>query len=440
MEQPLTIKLRCTSWGQLDAIYRRDLMRSAVFLKTTKPPPIGTSVRINLTLPSQTLIILSGSISEHVPVGGLDGRGPGVDIRLGTIPQSAMWLIESALASAKKKEASSVRNLPPAATERAIEQRRAPTHSSTADASLSQVADVGMEDGQPVQQAESELLEALVQELVALRKRNPFQILGVSYDSSDQDVRTAFARLTKKYHPDRYSRYESREVRDQASEVYILIRDAYRRIGSPRAREQTLEALHGKSPRPVRPDRTQPMGSLNGPTPPPLPRAPTPPPPPPQPNKTQRLGALRNPPGGAPPLPPPPVAGLAGADLFGKDDEANTSAGSEALEVNTARATGSEVDRADKLVEQGHHREALKIYQMIWHRSPSDLRARAGVELCEGLTALVELDRLEAAQRFEMVLELDPENERAAHELSEMRRQATQDRKGLLARLLGKKE
>jgi len=46
----------------------------------------------------------------------------------------------------------------------------------------------------------------------------------------------------------------------------------------------------------------------------------------------------------------------------------------------------------------------------------------------------------EAAQRFEMVLELDPENERAARELADMRRQATQDRKGLLARLLGKKE
>jgi hypothetical protein len=38
------------------------------------------------------------------------------------------------------------------------------------------------------------------------------------------------------------------------------------------------------------------------------------------------------------------------------------------------------------------------------------------------------------------VLELDPSNERAARELAEMRRIATNDRKGLLARLLGKKE
>jgi tetratricopeptide (TPR) repeat protein len=435
---PLTIKLRCTSWGQLDAIYRRDLMRSAVFLKTTKPPPIGTGVRINLTLPSQTLIILSGAITEHVPEGGLNGRGPGVDIGLSNIPQSAMWLIESALTSANKNEASAVRSLPPAATERAIGQRRSPTHTSAADASLSKMTEVGLEDGRPVLQAEAELLEALLQELIALSKRNPFQILGVSYDATDQDVRTAFARLTKKYHPDRFARYESRDLRDQASEVYILIRDAYRRIGSPRAREQTLEALHGKSPRPVRRDRTQRMGSINGPTPLPVPRVPTPAPlAPARPDRTQQIGALREPPA----LPPPPIPGLASADLF--TDQGNgppATSGAAAVEVSAPPGRGSEVDRADVLVEQGHYREALKIYNMLWHRNQNDLRARAGVELCEGLTALAEQDRLEAAQRFEVVLELDPENALAARELSEMRRQATQDRKGLLARLLGKKE
>jgi Tfp pilus assembly protein PilF len=65
---------------------------------------------------------------------------------------------------------------------------------------------------------------------------------------------------------------------------------------------------------------------------------------------------------------------------------------------------------------------------------------KAGIELAEGMRALAQRDRLEAAQRFELVLELDPSNERAARELAEMRRQATNERKGLLTRLLGKKE
>ena len=58
----------------------------------------------------------------------------------------------------------------------------------------------------------------------------------------------------------------------------------------------------------------------------------------------------------------------------------------------------------------------------------------------KGLLALVARDRLEAAQRFEAALEIDPSNERAARELADMRRQATNERKGLLSRLMGKKD
>ena len=57
-----------------------------------------------------------------------------------------------------------------------------------------------------------------------------------------------------------------------------------------------------------------------------------------------------------------------------------------------------------------------------------------------GLRAMAQRDRLEAAQRFEAALEIDPSNERAARELADMRRQATNERKGLLTRLMGKKE
>src|SRR5262245_42362676 len=102
MAAPISIKLRCTSWKQLAAIYERDLSRSAIFLRASNPPPVGTAVRIDLTLPTDSMIVLNGVIGEHVAPGGLEGRGPGVDIRLNTVPQSAMWLVESALASARR--------------------------------------------------------------------------------------------------------------------------------------------------------------------------------------------------------------------------------------------------------------------------------------------------------------------------------------------------
>ena len=95
---------------------------------------------------------------------------------------------------------------------------------------------------------------------------------------------------------------------------------------------------------------------------------------------------------------------------------------------------------ADALVEQGRLDDALAAYRAASKKSPNDRAFRAGVELVEGLKALAQRDRLEAAQRFEAALEMDPSNERAARELAEMRRQATNERKGLLSRLMGKKE
>jgi Tfp pilus assembly protein PilF len=92
------------------------------------------------------------------------------------------------------------------------------------------------------------------------------------------------------------------------------------------------------------------------------------------------------------------------------------------------------------MLDQSKLDEALAAYKLMAKKHPSDRNVRAGVEVCEGLRALLARDRLEAAQRFEAALEIDPSNERAARELAEMRRQATNERKGLLSRLMGKKE
>jgi hypothetical protein len=100
----------------------------------------------------------------------------------------------------------------------------------------------------------------------------------------------------------------------------------------------------------------------------------------------------------------------------------------------------AELTALEDLLDHGRLDEALAGYRLMTKRHASDRNVRAGIELCEGLLALGARDRLEAAQRFETALEIDPSNERAARELAEMRRLATNERKGLLSRLMGKKE
>ncbi len=382
---PLNIKLRCTSWQQLASIHRRDLSRHAIFLKASSPPPLGTPVRIDLTLPTESMIVLNGVVAEHVPEGGLGGRGPGVDIKLNTLPESALWLIETALASAAKQAT------PSAAT-----------------------TDATVDDGQDLTQAEGDLHTALASELESLRKLNPFQVLGVGYEADDADIRAAFAGLTTRYHPDRFARYTSTELRSLAAEIFILIRDAYRRLGDEPARAKALAAVGARPV--VKVPTLRPTAPM-----PAIPAAPPKiPPPPPRPTAA-------------------PTPGGTDATVSGRAPE------TERRPMQVAPPTLAEdikVDfrAADGLLDAGRYDEALAVFKIYTRKNPSDRTARAGIELAEGLRALAQRDRLEAAQRFEAVLEIDPTNERAARELAEMRRMATNERRGLLSRLMGKKE
>src|SRR5690606_10537149 len=96
--------------------------------------------------------------------------------------------------------------------------------------------------------AEAELIRALEAEVESLRKLNPFLVLGVGYETTDADVRAAFGELTKRYHPDRFARYQSGQLRQIAAEIFLLIRDAYRRLGDDNCRQQVLAMLGTKAP------------------------------------------------------------------------------------------------------------------------------------------------------------------------------------------------
>ena len=221
---PLSIKLRCASWPQLATIYKRDLSRGTMFLKATTPPALGTPVRIDLTLPSASVIVLPGTVDRHVTD---PQRGAGVELKLAPIAPASIYMIESALASEAKR-----RNTPAAGVP--IVGATPPSSSTGPLAALS--------DGEEVGAAEQELVKALLSEADSLRKLNPFLVLGVGYEASDSDVRAAFGELTKRYHPDLFARYESTQLRQVAAEIFILIRDAYRRLGDEASRAKALQA------------------------------------------------------------------------------------------------------------------------------------------------------------------------------------------------------
>jgi DnaJ-domain-containing protein 1 len=481
----LSIKLRCASWQQLATIYKRDLSQGTMFLKASTPPAVGTSVRIDLSLPSATVITLTGEVRKHVQD---PQRGAGVELQLAPIPAGTVWLIESALASEHRRMATPYQGIPALGASQMTGM--IPTINEIAEA-----ADVAA--------AEQDLIKALMSEAESLKKLNPFLVLGVGYEATDAEVRAAFGELTKRYHPDRFARYESPELRQVAAEIFILIRDAYRRLADATARASLLASL-GKPPAapravPAPPRVTQAIppprmtqrlavGQLGKPPtrpppsttstaagslpPPPIaiPSLPAPPAgaippipsarPPSRPPANRPAADVRRPPRAvtAEPLPPPPPdartaarPASGGSPVAPPTDPARVAARRAATEPGAASSERRrpsqtpatepvDVSALEDLLDQARLDEASTGYKLMAKKYPNDRSVRAGVEVCEGLRALAARDRLEAAQRFEAALEIDPSNERAARELAEMRRQATNERKGLLSRLMGKKE
>jgi hypothetical protein len=150
----LSIKLRCASWQQLATIYKRDLSQGTMFLKASSPPAIGTHVKIDLSLPSATVISLIGVVHTHVQD---PQRGAGVELKLDPIPAGTVWLIESALASEHKRIATPFMGVPVVGTPHAHQMTgMIPTIPEIAEA-----ADVAA--------AEQDLIKALVSEAESLK-------------------------------------------------------------------------------------------------------------------------------------------------------------------------------------------------------------------------------------------------------------------------------
>jgi curved DNA-binding protein CbpA len=366
---PLAVKLRCPTWRQLAAIYRRDLTQGKLFLRSQRPPAQGTRLVVELVLPSGSLVPLAGVVEQEVAPGGQGGRGPGLLLALEPIPGPTLWLLESALAASGELAGTDAATLP---------------------------GSPPLEEDAALGGAEDELVGALEQELEGIRKLNPFQVLNVGYGADDDAIRLAFGELARRYHPDRFARYATSRAREVGSEIFLVIRNAYKQLGEPAARHRTLRQLG-------RDARGRPIAEL------------------------ARPAQVAFDPADDPPAAPDDASRP--IEIVRPETPASGGEGG---------GRGDPRDGALAAIERGEYDQAAMLFTMILKHAPGDPPARAGIELARGLRALAERDRLEAAQRFEAVLAIDPTNERAARELAEMRRKNTKERTGMLARLLGK--
>ncbi len=68
--------------------------------------------------------------------------------------------------------------------------------------------------------------------------KDPYKILGVDPTASDDDIKTAYRNLARKYHPDKYS---DSDLKDLADEKMKEINSAYEEIQKMRANKQSSQ-------------------------------------------------------------------------------------------------------------------------------------------------------------------------------------------------------
>lgn len=90
---------------------------------------------------------------------------------------------------------------------------------------------------------ERALREQLAAKVVALKRKDYFQMLGVAPDAKPESLKQAYFALAKEFHPDRHYRSASLEVKSLANEIYQLISTAYETLKDPEERERYVADL-----------------------------------------------------------------------------------------------------------------------------------------------------------------------------------------------------
>jgi tetratricopeptide (TPR) repeat protein len=83
----------------------------------------------------------------------------------------------------------------------------------------------------------------------ALRGATHFAVLGLTPDASEGDVRQAFARLARRYHPDAQRDTALADVRQKLVDVFVAISDAYAVLKDAGERERYQRTLGRHAPR-----------------------------------------------------------------------------------------------------------------------------------------------------------------------------------------------
>jgi len=86
--------------------------------------------------------------------------------------------------------------------------------------------------------------ERIQTKAAAIASQNYFEMLGLTTGASEEDVRKAFFRLAKEFHPDRSAKPGLRDLEDTLEYVFSNLSEAQRTLLDPESREEYQATMH----------------------------------------------------------------------------------------------------------------------------------------------------------------------------------------------------
>lgn len=395
MSAPRTLRVKCASWDQVESFYLRKLRRGrSVTIRVPFVPTIGDPIAVGLELPNDLVVVVDGTITGSHPVG--DDRAA-IDIDLHGLSPEVVDRLETLVADGRAAAGlPGVEDRPPSIPPTEMPRRDDPAHA---------------------------LVVQLDGELRRLRQLAVHEVLGVPWDASAVEVRTAWRQLCQRYHPDALASHGSAAVAHLGEELMILANRAYDRMRASLVAEGRAAAL-GPA---LRPEKgwlvafdaistgevtPTPLGAVvvNDASPPP-PRAAPP----------------------IPPLPPEAAARRRKAPTTGQPSvrfEQTTEHVFDELSV----PDGTSLDRAkaasDNVFERqarsrlaaGDHRAAREVLAAALYVYPKNQVLRALYHVSSAMGALDDGQHEHATAQLEAALSADPGCREARDALDELRR------------------
>ena len=90
----------------------------------------------------------------------------------------------------------------------------------------------------------------IVEAYETLKAKSHFEALGVERTATDAQVKEAYFRLAKRFHPDTHHDANMADLRDKLESVFIRLGEAYEVLRNPRSRAAYESELASRSPRP----------------------------------------------------------------------------------------------------------------------------------------------------------------------------------------------